>query len=154
MKSLISVVSVLCFAICIPVFALEENRKEHGPLDGHAVKVMGVLKKMEFSAKTQAELGRIVENAQADYRNWFKKNRDKVAHFDKTIKALKKTDKKEELKKVLAEKKVFMHTAPSILRHPEPIKNVLAEDQYKAFIVKLDALKKALHNPKGKKKAE
>ena len=58
-----------------------------------------------------------------------------------------KGDRKE-LARVRREKKVFMHTAPSLLRQPEPLKDVLSEEQHAAFTARLEELKKELHRPR------
>jgi len=45
-----------------------------------------------------------------------------------------------------------MHTAPSLLRKPEPLQDVLTEEQYAAFIPRLEKLKADLHRPKRPRK--
>jgi len=128
--------------------AIEEDMANHGPLDGHAAKVFNLLAQMKLSDETRAKCLKVAEESQKQWRAWFAKNRSKVDRYQKQIEELRLGEKRAELKKVLAEKKQFMHTAPSLLRNSEPLKAVLSAEEYANFSAKLEELKKALHNPK------
>ena len=131
-----------------PVRALKEDRKRHGPLDGHAVKVYGILLEMDLPEDTLADCRGIAKRSQDNWRAWFKTNRAKVEQYQGKIDKLKADNNRATLKTVQAEKKEFMHTAPSLLRGPEPLKETLSEVQYASLLVKLKKLKKELHKPK------
>lgn len=120
----------------------------HGPLDGHAVKVFNLLEHMKLSDETRVKCLKVAEESQKEWRAWFAKNRGEVDRYQKRIEELRRGENRAELKKVLAEKKQFMHTAPSLLRNSEPLKAVLSAEEYAGFSAKLEELKKALHNPK------
>ncbi|MCX7007228.1 MAG: hypothetical protein NTY53_08260 [Kiritimatiellaeota bacterium] len=128
--------------------AIEEDLAHHGPLDGHAVKVFNLLAPMKLSDETRAKCLKVAEGAQKEWRAWFAKNRGEVDRYQKKIEELRTADSRAELKKVLAEKKQFMHTAPSLLRNADPLKAVLSAEEYTVFATKLEELKTALHNPK------
>lgn len=128
--------------------AIEEDLAHHGPLDGHAVKVFGIIKHMKLSDEALAKCRKVAEESQQEWRTWFAKNRDKVERLQKKLDQLRSEQNRAELKKAMAEKKSFMHTAPSLLRNPEPLKAVLSAEEYTAFAAKLEALKKSLHDPK------
>ena len=132
--------------------AVEEDLAHHGPLDGHAVKVFHLLAQMKLSDETRAKCLKVAEEAQKEWRAWFAKNCGKVDRYQKKIEELRTAGNRAELKKVLAEKKKFMHTAPSLLRNSEPVKAVLSAEEYAAFAAKLEELKKVLNNPKEEQK--
>ena len=143
--------SLAAFAVLSNVaWSLEEDRKQFGAMDGHAVMVYGVLQQMDLPDETLVKLRTVATKSQLAWRGWFVKHRAKVDRFQAEIKKLKEKGDRAELKNVLADKKRFMHTAPSLLRNPEPIGKVLSDAQYTTFLAKLDILKKSLHNPKDK----
>ena len=148
MKSLVAIALSSTVILTHIVWALEEDRKHHGPLDGHAVEVYGILQEMDLPPPTLAECRGVAERSQDAWRDWFKIHRAKVEQYQARIEELKGGDNRADLKTVLAEKKKFMHTAPSLLRGPEALKEVLSGDQYVAFLAKLGELKKELHSPK------
>lgn len=129
---------------------LEENVKKFGPLDGHAVRVFEVLDKMDLSTETKSKCREIAEHAQESWREWYSKNRPQVEAFEERIQKLKVAGAKDELKTAQAEKKKFMHTAPSLLRNPAPIQEVLTEKESAGFMTRLNKVKEALHRPEEK----
>ena len=133
-------------------WAIEEDQKHFGPLDGHTAKVVSILQQMDLPDDTRGKVQSIAEKSQAAWRAWYTKHRGEVDRFQERIQQLKAKDNRADLKKVLAEKKKFMHTAPSLLRNPEPIKELFSPDEYAVFLTKLDALRKALHDPKDRKR--
>lgn len=145
------IVTILAVAVASrSASALEEDGKHFGPMDGHAVKVFAVLDKMTISIETKAKCRGIAEHSQQLWREWYLRNRPKVEAFDEKIRKLKADGKKDELKTAQAEKKKFMHTAPSLLRNPAPIQEVLTEKERADFLVRLNELTTALHKPRKK----
>ena len=133
-------------------WALENDQEHFGPLDGHAAKVFSILQQMDLPDDTRGKVRNVAEKSQAAWRAWYTKHRGEVDRFQERIQQLKAEDNRADLKTVLAEKKKFMHTAPSLLRNPEPIKELLSLDEYAVFLTKLDVLRKSLHDPKGRKR--
>jgi len=146
---------------CCPAFwavstlgaPLEKDLKNHGPLDGHPVLVYELLQTMSLSQETLSSCREVASQAQEDWREWYRKNREKVLGFANRVRALKEKGDRKELTRARKEKKAFMHTAPSLLRKPEPLKGVLSEEEYARFLPRLEELKKRLHQPKGKNTA-
>lgn len=127
---------------------------KRGPLDKHAGLVQQVLDTLNLEPQQKKQqLQRIVAEGHAAWRVWFRKNHEKVDAYNKAIQAAKASGDKKELNKVRKEKKVFMHTAPSLLRKPEPVRAALTEEQRKLFDERLLKLKRDLHRPAKKKKA-
>lgn len=133
---------------------LEQDRKKHGPLDGHPVLVYELLQKMDLPEETLSSCREVASKAQADWRAWYSQNHEKVLEFVGRIRTLKEKGDRKELARIRKEKKAFMHTAPSLLRKPEPLKAVLSEKQYADFFLQLDKLRKDLHQPKRKAKTD
>jgi hypothetical protein len=131
---------------------LQEDRKNHGPLDGHPVMVFQLLQGMDLPEETLSACQEVASQAQKQWRAWYDENRDKVRDNADRVRKLKEDGDRKELARVRREKKEFMHTAPSLLRKPEPLKAVLSQKQYADFIPKLDELKRRLHQPKRKSK--
>ncbi len=117
-------------------------------MDGHAVKVYGILRDMDLPKDTLSDCRGIAQRAQDNWRAWFKTNRTKVERQQEKIDRLKKGTDRAALKIDRPKKKESMYTAPSLLRAPQPLKKVLSGDQYAAFLVRLEKLKKKLHQPK------
>lgn len=126
---------------------IEEDRKNHGPLDGHPVNVLELLEDMNLDPDVIAKCREAARASQGEYRKWYSNNRSKVDEFNNRIRTLKAENNRDELKKLLPQKKKFMHTAPSLLRYPEPLENILNKEDYSVFLKKLDALKTSLHKP-------
>ena len=68
------------------------------------------------------------------------------AYLD-AVRAANESGDRQRLAAVRKEKKVFMHTAPSLLRQPEAVRSVLSESQRKLFDERLNKLKQELHRP-------
>jgi len=133
---------------------LKENPKRHGPLDGHSVKVYEILEEMSLERGILAECLAIAQTSQDSWRAWFKANQEKVEQNQDRIDNLKAGEDRAALKAAQAEKKEFMHAAPSLLRDPRSLKRTLSDDQYGKFLVKLERLKKALHKPNSPSRAK
>ena len=129
---------------------IEEDRKNHGHLDGHPVKVIQLLETMDLDQESMSKCRAAASASQNEYREWYSRNKTKVNEFNDRIRAFKAENNRPELKKLLPEKKKFMHTAPSLLRNPEPIEQILNEEQKEVFVEKLNELKRSLHKPKNK----
>ena len=128
--------------------SLKKDVKNHGPLDGHPVLVFELLQTMDLPEQTLSACLKVATQSQTEWRTWYRENREKVIEFQRLIRALSEKGDRKELSRVRREKKVFMHTAPSLLRQPEPLQDALSEKQYADFIPRLDALKKELHGPR------
>lgn len=128
--------------------ALEKDVKKHGPLDGHPVLTYELLQDMDFPEQTLSACLKVATQSQADWRKWYSENREKVLEFQRRIRELTEKGDRKELARVRKEKKTFMHTAPSLLRKPEPLKEALTEEQYAAFIPRLEKLRVDLHRPR------
>ena len=109
---------------------------------------------LELTDQQKPQLKKIVADGHAAWRAWFKENHEKVDAYVTAIRKAKESGDKEKLKKVRKEKKAFMHTAPSLLRQPEPVRKVLTEDQRKPFDERLQKLKEDLHRPAEKRSSE
>jgi hypothetical protein len=145
------IVAVLAVTVAyLSARAIEEDGKHFGPMDGHAVRVFEVLDKMDLSIETKSKCRGIAEHSQQSWREWYLRNQPKVEAFEERIQKLKVDGTKDELKTAQAEKKKFMHTAPSLLRNPAPIQEVLTEKERADFLARLNDLTTALHNPKKK----
>ena len=127
--------------------AIEADVKNHGPLDGHPVKVYRILKQTELPDGTLAHCYRIANESQRDWRIWFEENQATFNAYQQRIQKLKAGGDRSALKKVQADKKRFMHTAPSLLRDPKALKEAMTQEQYESFLLQLEQLKKELHNP-------
>lgn len=86
--------------------------------------------------------------SQQEWRKWFLMNRDEVLRLQTAVDELKSTDDRAARKKALAEKKRFMHTAPSLLRDSTPLRSALTESQYDALESRLARVKESLHDRK------
>ena len=159
--AVIKSIAVIALAICLHGCAeqdapkltpvkLEEDRRNHGPLDGHAVMVLELLEDMNLDRDVMTRYGQVARKSQNDYRKWYRDNKSRVDEFNNRIKKLKAENNKAELKKILPEKKKFMHTAPSLLRYPEPLENILNEKDHAVFMARLNALRVSLHKPRKK----
>jgi uncharacterized protein (TIGR01370 family) len=130
-----------------PAPVIKEDRKNHGPLDGHPVEVVKLLEKMSLPPDVLARCRKVARTSQQAYRAWYRENRDRVEHHNETIRKLKTGDDKQALKKAQAEKKTFMHTAPSLLRNPAPLDGIMSPGDHTEFLKRLEALKVSLHKP-------
>lgn len=128
--------------------AIEADPARHGPLDAHAVSVMAILNRMNLPADTLTNCHAIATSSQEAYRAWFEKNRPEVQRLQAKVNELRGGADRAALKAVLAEKKRFMHTAPSLLRDPTPLKATLTASQYQTFAEQLEQLKVSLHDPR------
>jgi hypothetical protein len=128
--------------------SLKKDVKNHGPLDGHPVLVSELLQAMDLPEQTLSACLKVATWSQADWRTWYRENREKVDEFQRRIRELSEKGDRRELARVRKEKKAFMHTAPSLLRQPEPLQDVLSEEQYADFIPRLEQLRKDLHRPR------
>jgi len=158
---MIRLIHLLFVGCCLAFWAtstlgtpLKQDRKKHGPLDGHPVLVYELLQKMDLPEETLSLCRDVASKAQKDWRTWYSRNHEKVLEFVDRIRALKEKRDRKELARVRKEKKAFMHTAPSLLRKPEPLKDVLSEKQYADFLPRLEKLKNDLHQPKRKAKSD
>lgn len=120
---------------------------KRGPLDGHAEYVQQVLDTLDISDDQQVQLARIVADGHAAWREWFRENHEKVAAHAEAVRVAKTLGDPKRLAAVRKEKKVFMHTAPSLLRHPEPVRAVLTPQQLDLFDERLLDLQRDLHHP-------
>jgi len=127
---------------------------KRGPLDKHAAYVQEVLDTLDLSDQQKAELKKIVAEGHAAWRAWFRKNHEKVDAHANAVREAKDSGDKERIKKAQKEKKVFMHTAPSLLRKPEPVRAALTEQQRKVFDERLLQKQRELHRPHKKKPAD
>ncbi len=121
---------------------------KRGPLDGHAEYVRQVLGTLDLEPGQQTRLEKIVDDGHAAWRAWFRENQETVDMHANAVRAAKESGDKEQIKKTQKEKKVFMHTAPSLLRQPEPVRAALSEVQRPVFDERLDELKRGLHKPR------
>lgn len=120
---------------------------KRGPLDKHAGYVQQVLDTLDVSPQQKTQLERIVADGHVAWRTWYRKNHEKVDAYQAAIQAAKASGDRQKLKTAMKAKKVFMHTAPSLLRYPEPARAVLSEDQRRLFDERLLELKRKLHRP-------
>jgi hypothetical protein len=125
----------------------EAEFTKRGPLDNHAALVQQVLDTLELGDEQRADLKKIVAEGHAAWRAWFQQNHEKVDAHQAAVRAAKASGDKKKLAGVKRQKKAFMHTAPSLLRQPEPVRAALDESQRKLFDERLDALKRWLHLP-------
>ncbi len=156
MHSRLLIVCTILFG-CSTVAGAEKKEGEftkRGPLDKHAALVQGVLDTLDLTKQQKPQLAKIVAEGHAAWRAWYKKNHEKVDAYAEAVRKVKESGDKEELKKVRKEKKAFMHTAPSLLRQPEPVRPVLTEPQRKLFDERLQKLKEDLHRPAKKQPSE
>ena len=129
----------------------EEAFDKRGPLDKHAGLVQKVLDTLDLPPQQKTPLKKIVAEGHAEWRAWFRKNHEKVDAHNKAVQAAKAAGDKKQLNNVRKEKKVFMHTAPSLLRKPDAVRKALTEEQRKLFDERLLKLKRDLHRPVKKK---
>ena len=132
----------------------EDEFTKRGPLDKHAGYVQQVLDTLELTDEQKPQLAKIVAEGHAAWRAWFKKNHEKVDAYAEAVRKAKESGDKETLKKVRKKKKAFMHTAPSLLRQPEPVRKALTESERKLFDERLQKLKEDLHRPAKKRSSE
>lgn len=118
-----------------------------GPLDKRASHVQGVLDTLDLSDLQKEKLKQIVAQGHAAWRAWYEKYYEKVDAHTKAVQDAKTSGDKERLKKAEREKKVFMHTAPSLLRYPDPVRDALTEEQRRLFDERLMQVKRDLHRP-------
>ena len=126
---------------------LEADRAHHGPLDDHAVRVGSALEAMNLPPPVHSNALAVAAAAQLQWRAWYASNRVEVLRWQEAVDALRARGDREGLKRALADKKRFMHTAPSLLRHPEPLQGLLSAEQYQALAAALEQVKISLHQP-------
>ena len=81
----------------------------------------------------------------AAWRKWFEANHEKVAAHTKAVQDARASGDKARLKEAMKQKKVFMHTAPSIFRQPEPVRNALPESLRETFDKRLKGKVQQVH---------
>ncbi len=69
---------------------MEEDIKSHGPLDGHAAKVLLLLEEMRLDPDVMDKCRKAVVASQREYRKWYGDNEPKVSEFTEKIRTLKK----------------------------------------------------------------
>lgn len=122
-----------------------------GPLDRHATWVREITDSLELSEVQRAEVNKIVDEGHAAWREWFEANHEKVAAHQSAVQEAKESDDKAALAEAKKKKKAFMHTAPSIFRHPEPVRDALPESLRGTFDELLKKKIKEVHTPKSAK---
>jgi hypothetical protein len=139
----------------MPALAAEDQTEftKRGPLDKHASLVQEVLDTLELNETQQAHLKKIVAEGHAAWRSWYRKHHQQVDYHQSAVEAAKASGDKKKLADVRKQKKVFMHTAFSLLRQPESVRAALPESQRTLFDQRLDQLKRALHVPPQKREA-
>ena len=147
-----SLVCLLAVAFCIAVTASSADAAEtkdvkqmRGPLDRHAVWVQEIVNALELPDAKRAEVKEIIDEGHAAWRKWFEANHEKVAAHNDAVRIARDSGDKAKLADAKKKKKVFMHTAPSIFRHPEPVREALPETSRAAFDAALKSKIKEVH---------
>lgn len=155
MRELLTSSWMLLLGFAMPALAAEDPTEfsKRGPLDNHASLVQEVLDTLELDDAQQANLKSIVAEGHAAWRSWYRKNHQKVDAHQAAVEAAKTSGDKKRLADVRKEKKVFMHTAFSLLRQPESVRAALPESQRTLFDQRLDERKRLLHVPPKKREA-
>ncbi len=141
-----AIAAIMCF-FGVVACASEAKFTKRGPLDKHASHVQAVLDTLDLDDPQKEKLAKIVCQGHAPWRTWFEKNHEKVDAHTKAVQDAKASGDKERLKRVKQEKKVFMHTAPSLLRYPKTVREALTEEQRRLFDERLMQVKRDLHRP-------
>lgn len=126
----------------------KDGKEMRGPLDVHAVWVQQIVDTLELADAKRAEVKKVIDEGHAAWRKWFEANHEKVTAHTKAVQGARATGDKAKLKQAQKQKKLFMHTAPSIFRHPEPVRNALPETMRRAFDVRLQEQIKKVHTRK------
>jgi len=140
------IATITCFFAAVAC-ASEAKFTKRGPLDKHASHVQRVLDTLDLGDAQKEKLLWIVGQGHAAWRAWFEKNHEKVDAHTNAVRDAKASGDKERLKKAKREKKVFMHTAPSLLRYPETVREALTDEQRRLFDERLMQVKRDLHRP-------
>ena len=146
-RILIAWTTLLACAVAVQAQTEQPEFTKRGPLDKHAAHVQQVLDTLDLNPQQQARLEKIVADGHAAWRAWYQKHHEKVDAYQDAIRAANESGDKQRLAAIRKEKKVFMHTAPCLLRQPEAVRIVLSESQRKLFDERLNKLKQDLHQP-------
>jgi Spy/CpxP family protein refolding chaperone len=128
--------------------AKKDIGKMRGPLDGHAVWVRQIVDALELSDAQRTEVNTIIDEGHAAWRKWFEANHEQVAAHTNAVRDAKESGDKALTKEAMKKKKAFMHTAPSIFRHPEPVRRALPESLRATFDARLQEQIKKVHTRK------
>ena len=150
MRTLLLTAAMLIVGTAVTSRAAEEDCAaftKRGPLDRHAQYVQQVIDTLELTDDQKTKSSKIVAAGHASWRSWYKLNHLKVDAHNRAIAEAKTAGDPKRLAVLRKEKKVFMHTAPCLLRQPEPVQAVLTPSQRKLFDERLSELKRDLHRP-------
>ena len=128
--------------------AKKDVKEMRGPLDVHAVWVQQIVDTLDLTDAKRAEIKKVIDEGHAAWRKWFEANHEKVTAHTKAVQDARASGDKASLNEAKKRKKVFMHTAPSIFRHPEPVRNALPDTLRATFDVRLQEQIKKVHTRK------
>ncbi len=147
--------SVAATAFAAEPVAKKDVKNMRGPLDVHAVWVKEIVDSLDLTDAKREEVKKVIDEGHAAWRKWFEANHEKVTAHTKAVQDARTSGDKAKLTKAQKSKKAFMHTAPSIFRHPEPVRDALPDNVRSTFDVHLkEQIKKVHTRPAARKKPE
>lgn len=147
--------SVAATAFAAEPVAKKDVKNMRGPLDVHAAWVKEIVDTLDLTDAKREEVKKVIDEGHAAWRKWFEVNHEKVALHTKAVRDARASGNKAKLTEAKKSKKVFMHTAPSIFRHPEPVRNALPDGVRSTFDARLkEQIKKVHTRPAARKKPE